>query len=235
MEDFDNIRKKMLNYPSPLNLEEEWEELLLKKENIALQKKLRITKIVLLLSLVVFFTIGGISFFNFSQFNNQVDNLPKNEVNSTNHKAITQSNNIPQLDTSCYSNTEETRSLAQGITTRNDEQQALNLSSSNKTLKREFSSIGGNESKMPTKEGKTTNDIQSFQGKKDKNWLYQDKMPKVSPHNEQENLLDLSLSQQLPKSKPEALFLPRRKFKIIHLDTTEILDISKHRFIKRRK
>ena len=67
MEDFDNIRKKMLNYPSPLNLEEEWEELLLKKENIALQKKLRITKIVLLLSLVVFFTIGGISFFNFSQ------------------------------------------------------------------------------------------------------------------------------------------------------------------------
>lgn len=46
MGDFDNIKDKLLNYQSPIDIEEMWEELALKQENVTLKKELRIRNII---------------------------------------------------------------------------------------------------------------------------------------------------------------------------------------------
>jgi len=46
MGDIDNIKDKLLNYQSPLDIEKEWGELTLKKENVTLKKELRTRNII---------------------------------------------------------------------------------------------------------------------------------------------------------------------------------------------
>lgn len=75
MEDFDQIKHKILSYNSPLDLDSEWEQLLLKKENQALKKQLQLRKLFLIIGVSLLLLIyGGIKIVE------QWESMPTTEI-----------------------------------------------------------------------------------------------------------------------------------------------------------